>query len=196
MPFVPIPLTVKMEIIGSCDGQDIINVLHYKYPGSAPNASTLTTFLGTWDTAHRSRWLAIHGAGYTLVEYHATDIAAPGGAFAVYNLPPGTVGTSGSVMFPNNVALAISWRTGLTGRTNRGRTFVGGIDRNSTVGDTATTAYLASLASFATNLVSLLVSGFDFGIASQKDAAIKIVTGYVLEAIMDSMRRRLPQRGT
>lgn len=196
MPFDPIPSCVKLELVGSSDNQDVVNVLHYKYPGSAPNSSTLLTFVDAWRTAHQANYMALHGAGYTFTEIKATDIAAPGGAFAVRAITPGTVGTSGAQMLPNNVAIAISWRTGLTGRSNRGRSFIGGLHSGDVANNTASGPFLADLTAFATQLVATLITGYDFGVASHKDNAIKIVTGFILEAIMDSMRRRLPQRGT
>jgi len=195
MAFHAIPLCAKLEIIGQADGQQVVNILHYKYTAPAPTAASLLTWIAAWRTAHETQWLACHSSGYTLLAYIATDIATVAGATATVNVAA-TVGTIASALQPNNVALAISWRTGASGRTNRGRTYMGGLPLNGVVND----AVVGSLVTALTNLAGALISqtftgGFDFAVGSFKDSLAKIITGFILETITDSMRRRLPTRG-
>jgi len=198
MPFVAIPLTVKLVIHGRCDNQDVVNILHYKYVGTAPTGAQLTAFMSAWLTAHATQWYAVHGTNYSLNSLEATDLASSSGAFAVANVNgPGNTGIITGVALPNNVAIAVSWRTGLTGRRNRGRTFIGGLMSNAISGDTTQSAFAVSLANLAAALISqTFTGGFDFGVTSYKDVATKIITGFVLETILDSMRTRLPTRGS
>src|SRR3954449_11091714 len=128
MPFVAIPSTLKLLIRGVSDNQPVYNVLHYKYTGTAPASAAIITFLNSWLTAHQVQWLACHGPNYTLVGLDGTDISTPTGGFGTVTVAgPSNVGTMTGGAVPNNVALAVSWRTGFVGRRNRGRTFIGGL---------------------------------------------------------------------
>jgi hypothetical protein len=196
MPFHAIPLTVKFVIEGQADGQDVINVLHYKYVGAAPTAVALDAFITSWKTAHLAQWLACHSSGYLILGFECTDIASAAGARATQALSTGNVGTVGSPLLPNNVALAVSWRTGLAGRTNRGRTFMGGLPASGYNNDAITGSLLTALSTLAAALISqTFTGGFDFAVASFKDSLAKVITGFIMETVIDSMRRRLPGRG-
>lgn len=197
MPFVAIPLTCKLELNGVCDSQQVVNVLHYKFVG-AQTGATLGTFITNWLSAHKTQWLAVHGTNYRLDNIVCTDISSPSGASVTTAVPgPTNVGTIAGSPLPNNVALAVSWRTGLAGRRNRGRSFIGGLTANAASADLAASTFVTDLATLATSLISTsFAGGFDFGVTSKLDVATKIITGFVIEAILDSMRRRLPTRGS
>lgn len=197
MPFVAIPSTVKLVIQGTAEATACLNILHYKYTGAAPASTALNTFVNAWLSAHKTQWLACHGAHYTLQAVTATDLSV--GSGATYSQPvagPSNVGTATGIPFPNNVALAVSLKTGLSGRRNRGRVFMGGLTDNQADGSIATGAFQTQLTTLFTALVlQVFTGGFDLAIASYKDAAAKVVTSFVIDTIMDSMRRRLPGRG-
>jgi len=198
LAFHPAASTIKLVIHAVCDGTDNNNILHYKYTGAAPNAATLVSFLAAWSTAFLTEWLAAHSAQYALQSITATDIATAGGATAVQNyIGPGNTGTNtGGVALPNNVALAISLRTGLTGRSNRGRFYLGGLNTGEIANEVAQSAFQSAINTLVTHLISLTVSGiFDLAVTSLLHATSQIITGYVLDTTADSMRRRLPGRG-
>lgn len=197
VPFVAIPSTVKLAIVGTAESQQIVSVLHYKYVGTAPTSAALTVFINAWLGLHKTSWLACMGVQYTMQHVDCTDLSVSSGNFATVVVGgPSNVGTGGGSALPGNVALALSWRTGVAGRRNRGRTFFGPLSDNQVDNSIATSAFLTALTTLASQLISQTYSGgFDFAVASYADHAAKIITGVVIEAITDSMRRRLPGRG-
>lgn len=197
MAGVAVPSTCKLELIGSVDSQEVVNVLHYKYTGASQTGAQLDAFITAWRTAHMAQWLAVHGSGYVLNTIIATDISSLTGATATQFLTTGNVGTGGAACPPNNVAIAVSWRTGLVGRRNRGRTFLGGLSSNQFSGDVVTGGGVSAIGTLATALIAqTFTGGYDFGVTSLKDVLTKVITGAILETILDSQRRRLPGRGS
>lgn len=196
MAGVAIPSTMKLVLNGVVDQQAVVNVLHYKYTGASVTQASLDSFITAWRAAHLSQWLALHGSGYVLQSIVATDISSLTGATTSQTLVTGNVGTGGSVCPPNNVALAISWRTANVGRRNRGRTYVGGLPSGHINADTIDSTLITSMGTFiAAMIAQTFTGGYDFAIASVADTLSKVVTSAVLDVILDSMRRRLPGRG-
>jgi len=198
MPFHPVAATVKFLINGLSDGQAVNNVLHYKYTGTAPTAAQLTSLLTVWQSNFQTEWLAVHGANYSLQSLQATDIATATGATAsIPVIGPGNTGTfTAGAALPNNSALAVTLRTGLSGRRNRGRTFLGGLNVNQIVTDTASSGFQSVINTLFTHLIALTVNSvFDLAVASLINATSQLITGYTLNTTADSMRRRLPGRG-
>lgn len=198
MPFHVVGSTVKLLINGSADGQAVNNVLHYKYSGTAPTAAALTTFINAWLTAFQTEWLATHGANYALQSVQATDIASAVGATAsVPIVGPGNTGTfTAGAALPNNVAVAVTLRTGLTGRRKRGRVFLGGLNVNQVINDAVPSTMQSVINTLFAHLISLTVSSvFDLAVASILNLTSEVITGYTLNTTSDSMRRRLPGRG-
>jgi len=197
MALVVIPSTVKLALNGVCYGQQVVNILHYKYTGSSPNSSTLLTFINAWLTAHLTQWNNVHSNEYLLRELVATDIGIANGAQATLALSSGNVGSIGTQAFPNNVAVAISWRTSLSGRRNRGRSFMGGIPGSAVDNDQVQASFLSALSILAIALIGqTFTGGYDLAVGSRSDLLAKVVTGFVLEALSDSMRTRLSGRGS
>lgn len=197
MPAAAVINTVKLVIAGTCDNQAVVNVLHYRYTGSPPSAAALNTFITAWLTNHATQWYNCHGNNYALNSLTATDLNTLSGFQATQNVAgPGNTGSITGFAIPNNVALALSWRTGITGRRHRGRSYIGGLTSNAIAGDLASPAFASALSTLGTSLVATLESGiFDLAIASLVDHVSVAVTGFVIDTILDSMRRRLPGRG-
>jgi len=197
MPAVVIPNTAKLAVNGVCFGQQVVNVLHYKYTSSTPNSSTLLAFANAWWTQHGAQWRACHSDEYLVRELVVTDIGIANGAQAVLPFSTNNAGTATGQANPNNVAVAISWRTALTGRTNRGRSFMGGIAASSIDNDIVAPGLLSAMAALAISLIgATFTGGYDLSVASRKELVAKAVTGFVMEALADSMRNRLTGRGS
>lgn len=126
-----------------------------------------------------------------LREVQLTDFSGPDGETWV--VTDDTPGGSSSAPMPPNVAIALSWRTGLTGRSNRGRTFLPGIGEDKVDGGGII------VASFVTALVSageglLVALGLDdipLVVASRKNGTGTAVTTCTVDNIVDTQRRRL-----
>lgn len=196
MAGVAVPSTLKLVLNGVVDAQAVVNVLHYKYTGSSVTSASIDAFITAWRAAHLTQWLAVHGSGYVLQSIVGTDISTLTGQTAAQTLVTGNVGTGGSVCPPNNVAIAMSWRTANVGRTNRGRTYLGGLPSGHISADTIDATLTSAIATLMSALISqTFTGGYDFAVTSVKDVLSKVITSAVLDLILDSMRRRLPGRG-
>jgi hypothetical protein len=96
-----------------------------------------------------------------------------------------------------NVTLTMSWRTGLAGRKFRGRIYVPGLcvtDVSST--DTVASVITAALSVAAQALYSGALSGGVVpAVFHRSTATYTPVNSHVIEALVDSQRRRLAGRG-
>jgi hypothetical protein len=97
------------------------------------------------------------------------------------------------------VALVVSKRTGLSGRSNRGRMYTfGWVDTDafgSIFGSTAVqqaTAFCAAIAAFHNTGFSPTVN---WVVVSYKNLALRVINSIVTDGYGDSQRRRLPTRG-
>jgi hypothetical protein len=110
-------------------------------------------------------------------------------------------GDETSEALPAQNTIALSWRTGFTGRSKRGRTFHVGLSEASVEGSfILTTPALATLAAYE-NLITLLqAAGYDLGVLSYVTAGAPRVTPLFTaynsvifaDTIVDSMDSRKP----
>jgi len=111
---------------------------------------------------------------------------------------------------PNNVAVTVSFRTGLSGRFARGRNYVSGLSEDAVVLNTVDSAVLAdiqagyeALQDVASDNTSTWVvvsrfSGVDgdgVPIPRVEGVTTPITAVIIVDSIIDSQRRRLPGRG-
>jgi hypothetical protein len=212
MPFVPVPNAVLVESRMLLDSQHIENTLWFRREaGVLPaNMSTLIDAVSDWWTAHMA---PLTPNVVLLTEFVATDMTVAD-SFQVSLAPLGGIpGSVASPALPNNVSLAVSFRTGLRGRSFRGRNYVSalweaGVDGN-TVGPTIVAAFQAAYEELITD-TGIAGTGYVWGVASRFSGVtvdhhpIPRSTGLftpisgvvVVDPTVDSMRRRLPGRGT
>jgi hypothetical protein len=120
------PLTVRVLMKYQTEGLPMANVSYVLCP-SAASAADLTTIAGVfqawWTTEHRTAL----SVSTTWIGADLTALDAPGSPFLTYNNSgPGTGVFSGGC-YPPNVSLAISLKTGLSGRSFRGRLYMPGV---------------------------------------------------------------------
>jgi len=99
---------------------------------------------------------------------------------------------------PANCAAVISWRTGLSGRSARGRSYIFGLQDGAAIGSTLTNAQIALLTALSNAIGSFTNAGgvgVLFSILSKTLVNTFPVRNAIIDAIMDSQRRRLPGRG-
>jgi hypothetical protein len=99
---------------------------------------------------------------------------------------------------PGNVTGTVSWRTASVGRSFRGRSYLPGFCTGDTNDDdTISSTRLVGMLAWAANLIWYVTDGtVQLGVLSRKLNEIHPVTGWVIENVLDSMRRRLPKRGS
>lgn len=134
---------------------------------------------------------------WTVAALEATDRTLAGGAFATY-IPSVGAGTLSGDSLPANCAVVLSKRTGLSGRRNHGRAYIPGLSDTGATGSVVGPTYLLILNALVANMLAFTGASTLTGklaIASISDLAMKTITAYAVDAVIDSQRRRLPGRG-
>jgi len=105
---------------------------------------------------------------------------------------------------PGNVAFALKFQTGHTGRSARGRNFISGIPEDAVTGNTITEAYADAYRDAYTSIATALNSGgFPMVVVSRYTLGAKRTVGLTLPVTVisytdlniDSQRNRLAGRG-
>lgn len=210
MPFVPVPLTVEAEIRMLLQGQKVENTLWWRFatPPDASDIEALAEQLFTWwSTAYAD----IASEDLVLNEILITDMSEEGGIQFTRN-GDGTNGNVAGDILPNNSSVCVSFRTGFSGRSRRGRNYVPGIPIGSRDGvNTITQAYATAVTEAYTTLIESEVVDVALWVIASRFSGVDPDTGrpipreegvttsvsavVVTDLILDSQRRRLPGRG-
>lgn len=203
MAFIPVPATAEVNINQRLDGEQVQNNLYFYNPSlwSSEALQNLANAIGGWVENFLYPPLS---QDLSLVEVVATaqgSAIAPQESYAPVELVRGGVGQEA---LPNSVALCISFRTGLRGRSARGRNYVAGLPEGSVVQNTVSQALAGALVSAYNQLPALAASlGCDWVVVSRyangaprAEGVTYIITNAIAtDLTVDSQRRRLPGRG-
>ena len=191
---------------GGLEAYNIYNVLCAHPATSADLASIAGVFQAWWNTQLR-------GSTASTTSWLSADLTAldsPGSPFLAYNNSGILTGNNGASTLPPQVTLAISMRTGLSGRSFRGRVYMVGLSNLDTgAGGLISTAKAAGLSAVWNNLrTSLVTAGFQLCVLSlysgkdpsghKKPRIVGLptpVTAIVCGLRVDTQRRRLPVEG-
>jgi len=203
MPFIPLPGTVQLEILFTWDGQYCETVLHYTKEAGFDNddmvdlAEYITAWIGSdWDTLMSNT--------ITFIGLRLTDMTSETGTVIDYGTGFPIQGFVVSPSLPNNVALVVTKRTLLRGRSYRGRVFVPGLSEGNVTGNVVNPAHVAAVIAALEDIriVPVTSGQFEMSVASRyadkQPRAVGVVTGvsaFTSDGVVDSMRRRLPGRG-
>jgi len=204
MPLPPVPDTAKVCLRMRKAGQLVCNVFHV-HSDTAIDPTVLNTIGATFATWATNYYMNHLSSDLTLEAIEVTDLTTTGGMGIVYTTGLPVTGGDTSGALPNNVAIAVKLASGLTGRSQRGRTFVPGI---------AAGALTADRQSINSTLQGLLIAAFEQLISDLIDAGVRlVVTSYfsggaprvtpqnteitnpLVNTVLDSQRKRLPERG-
>jgi len=205
MAFIPFTDGVHVTINATWDGQLAINDLFFLFEPGAPSLTDVTTIaedIDAWwgagflplvcDTYHYNFTRA---RGLTSISDFEAEISTSAGVGAV---------TSESV--PNNVCPCVSFRTGVAGRSYRGRNYVAGTPNTKVVGNIIDNGFQADIVTLYDQILQggsadptpwqWVVASFVHLNAPRTAAlATPIVEVLWTDNIVDSQRRRLPGRG-
>lgn len=179
--------------------------MHFRNAGGATGntESELAFELEAWwrssIRAHQSASLNLH---HIMVQ-NLDAQAAPG--VLVQPAAP-TVGAVAGTFMPNNVTVAISLRTGLSGRSFRGRVYHCGLASSYILNNSIQPSLLPNILTGYRNLIlpagNVPTAGFELVVLSYyANKAVRAapvptpVTAMQSDGILDSQRRRLPGRG-
>lgn len=202
MAFVPLPLGFKAEVKFSLAGELMVNVYHFKstVPVTTVNMTIIAEII-------RDAWVAqvqdLQGAAVSLQEIVMTDISVEDGAQVIFvdDLPQ--AGQALGELLPFNVAVVISNKSGFTGRSRNGRTYIGGFTENFVAGSTPAIEILTNLLAYHITIAdSAGAADASFGVASyisdgepRTEAVFTPYDVFTVDGVTDSQRRRLPGRG-
>jgi hypothetical protein len=204
MAFIPVPNTVQAEIVYELDGQICENTLHYTLGTATPNLADITDLIETISATIRSNIIPLLTNTITLLRLVGTLIEVADGLQYISTTGLPAAGGSTDLPLPNNVSLAMSLRTGLSGRSFRGRSYIVGLTQGAVVGNTVNTSEIAALLTAYETLrvpptdgawQMSVVSRFNGGAARTVGVATPVTQVIVTDATVDSQRRRLPGRG-
>jgi hypothetical protein len=192
-PRPTIPRGIELVINAVFESQPVVNVFHYKTTSDAePSSTALENFIAYWRAAFETKWLACHTTSYRILDYTAKSLYGGLPEQVVVYTPGSVVGTQGGDPAPGNCACVISWRTAFAGRQYRGRTYAGPFSEAWVNGNTASAGLLGVLGDFASQFASVdLPNGWSPAIVSFTHSTIQLITGFVIDYLLDSMRRRL-----
>lgn len=210
MPFIPVENVALIECRMLYDSQKVENTLYCLNAGGWDTASLteVATEVKDWWAASYSQLCSVE---VSLREVIATDLTSETAGQAAVD-GAGAVGAVGGGGMPSNVSLAVSFRTGLRGRSFRGRNYVVGIGGTFQEGiNELDEDFIANVATQYNNLLTDVFTGdFVWVVVSRfsgvdpdthkpipRDAGVAtpVVVALVVDNTIDSQRRRLPGRG-
>jgi hypothetical protein len=203
VPFIPVPDVAMVEMRMTYDSQKIENTLYFFSAGGndETNMNQLGLDLLDWWTGHYKN-IVVNNV--QLREVVVTDLSSDTGL--QISVPAvDALGDAGTDPLPSNVAVSVSFRTANRGRSYRGRNYVSGIPVSALVGpNQLSPSYLTSVTSTYEAIPGLITGEQLWGVVSRfhdNDARVEgiftpITVVVMVDDVVDSMRRRLPGRGT
>lgn len=203
MAFIPVPETAKVAVVHSRAGEQMVNVLYFRRAGSWG-----LTELDELAVAVRNAWsigiMNVLNQSVQFLRVEARGMRAQADITTTAIVSPAVFGVDTTPALPGNVAFCVTHTTGLTGRSNRGRTYFGGLGEGRISGDTILQNVADSLvgslydirqAASAVNWEHVVVSLYNNKTPRATGVTIP-VTGYrYADRTLDSQRRRLRGRG-
>lgn len=203
MPFVPFANTAECEVRYELDGQKVENTLYFTQADAYTSGSlgNLATIVLDWAVASL---LPLQNNVCLLREVFARDLSTEDGLAAVAAADSGALGAAGPGA-PNNSTICVSFRSGVTGRSQRGRNYLIGLPVSAMANTNhVSNAYQGEIiVAYNTLKGDAQDEGFTHVIASRRHnkdwravgQTTQVVSYTFVDATVDSQRRRLPGRG-
>ena len=204
MPFVPVPDTAALDVIYSWDGQVVENTLYYRFAAGGPVESDLTALLEAVNTAIRANLIPLMTNAITFLRLVGTLLDVVDGLQLISTTSLPIAGENTGAAMPNNVAMCMSIRSAVGGRSGRGRNYIPGLPRSVFAANTLDATFAAALTGAYSDILAaggdagweaVVVSRFTGGLPRTTGVANAVTSNFFVDRIVDSMRRRLPGRG-
>lgn len=204
MAFIPGPAnTMRATIRATLANEPMVNVLHCTDDDLVgPTVAKANAIFTAWNTSFVGVAAPYNlNDSYVLQGVDLLHITAPNGVMASSTLGP-VAGLAAGAALPNSVAVVVTWRTGMSGAANRGRSYLGGIDIDHTTGDNFLgAAFVTSIGTGAANLIAdmgaagvpLVIVSYFLNGAPRATGVKRAVTFATVNARLDSQRRRMPR---
>lgn len=205
MAFIPVLNTVEVAIKQTIDDEDMVNTLYFHRP-SAWDSTELASLAAIIEARVIELWPAFHHPGCRYIGLYLRDLTTDSGLILDFPVETPLAGSLGGAHMTNNAAWAIKFSTGFAGRSFRGRNFSGGIANNGLENDNhVNTTYMGFVRDFyeaiqadalADGSTMVVVSRYTGGAARAAGVYTPVTTISGSDNVVDSMRRRLPRRGS
>jgi hypothetical protein len=198
MAFIPTPQGVKVAVEGSQEAIPVVNVYHVD-AGAAVSDTILDDVAAVFSNWMTTTLLPLLDSTYVLNRIVVTDISVANGHQSILTFTTGNVGGITGQPCAANAALCISWRTLQTGRSFRGRTYVGGLNNGVLVDPhTMGTTYANGFATAFVNLrTAIQTAGYVLSVLSlvankiaRVAGVLTEITSLIVDTKIDSQRRR------
>lgn len=212
-PFIPVPNTALIEMVYTYGTQTIENTFHVQKgsPFTALELQGLTSVFDNWDGVGVGRFQLLRPFSSALQQIKARALDTASSPVWIYVLPVARIGgISGGADLPGNVTFAITWQSGLAGRSQRGRFYMPGINSGKLQStpnlNDLQAAYANSLVTCANALIAAVAgagAGYHLVVTSYMSGGVWRSTGVntvianaaYADLHIDSQRRRLSGRG-
>lgn len=204
MAFQPVPGVAHVALNQTLHLENIQNNLYFRKSSgefSLADLELLSDAMANWWIANIAPTVA---ADLTLRNVVATSLEDAIAPQFTSNAGLPASGTLGTPALPGNVCLCVSFRTGLTGRSARGRNYQGGLSEGSVSGNVVTAGVVAALTVAYQQLLNPVVTeGFIWVVVQRYSEGVQLPSGVartiasvlVVDSVVDSQRRRLTGRG-
>jgi len=197
MPFVPTPNGLECVIKMTQQGVPVVNVYHFD-AGHSITITDVNAVLTAMDTWLTNQFAPLVSSTITFDEIVVTDISVANGIQGSI-IPTTATGGAAGTPAAANAALVVSQRTNFTGRSFRGRTYIGGLTQTVQVtSHEVTTTYVAAVVVAWQNLITTLqTAGYVLSVLSKVALGVSRAAGILTEIVglvvnttIDSQRRR------
>lgn len=202
-PYIPANDVALVELIYDGPGGRMENNYHFLNTGGW-NAGSLQGLADEMATWQQSSLRPLQSNQTILRMVRVSELSSPAGILIEEADPTWQAGAKTSPMLPSSVTAAIQFRTGTRGRSFRGRNFIIGLTEGDAVNDLITQQLTIDYTNAYSDLLSsqgwvsgdLVVVSYCNGGLWRETAVATEVTGYAMDNIIDSQRRRLLTRGS
>lgn len=200
MAFISLPDGIKIEIVQRKGGAPVLNIVW----GILRVTASLTVLenisdavVAWWNTNVKP----LATSSLTLEQVIVTDWSVEGGQQFVNDLITPSAGTAVGADLPSNVAAVVTFYTGYTGRSNRGRVYMAGMSDAAVTTNTLGTSYVTSMltawAAFRTDLEAVdathVVASFYHNNEPRLVGTHNEIIEYGMNNVVDTQRRRIPK---
>lgn len=184
--------TYRVAIIGHVAEQDIVNVVHFQQVTPVFGGSSEESLANAWVEDVQGTYLDACNSLYTLDKLLVQNVD---GVTSAYEKIINAAGSITGDLYAFQCAPVISWRTGLTGRSNRGRSYMppvaeADVSGGGILGGTFVTKLQAYVTATLQVTESVLGGTFNLVVYSRKNSTSNPVTGGLVRTIIGTQRGR------
>lgn len=198
MAFIPTSNCVKATVLYSGFPKQQVNVFHFATAG-APTHTDFAEIADFLEDVYVEAWESLASNQVGVSGFEMRDMSVDDGIVDVI-APSTTIQGIASIPIPEvNVAYVLSWRTGLAGRSQRGRTYLPGWELDKVNGSTIASGGITALQAFGDALIAaasgaghaLQVVSFRHNNAFRTTGQKTPVTSCVVNTNVGTQRRRV-----